>query len=128
MGRRNRTGRGPDESEPMSHEHPIRHDTPNRDFASRHIGPSPEEVAEMLDVVGAKSLERLVAETMPEAIRQRAPLAIGPGLSEVEALAQLRAIAGGNQVHTSLIGQGYHGTLTPLVILRNVLENPAWYT
>ncbi|HET9483241.1 MAG TPA: aminomethyl-transferring glycine dehydrogenase, partial [Xanthomonadales bacterium] len=106
----------------------MRHDTPNRDFPSRHIGPSPEEVTEMLAAVGAGSLEQLVAETMPAAIRQRAPLAIGPGLSEVEALEQLREIARGNEVYTSLIGQGYHGTLTPLVIQRNVLENPAWYT
>jgi len=112
----------------MSSEHPIRHDTPNRDFASRHIGPSPEEVSEMLALVGASSLDALVAQTMPEAIRQRAPLAIGAGLSEVDALAQLAALARENQVCTSLIGQGYHGTLTPLVILRNVLENPAWYT
>jgi len=99
-----------------------------RDFAARHIGPSPDEIAQMLDVVGAPSLDALMAETMPASIRQAQPLAIGAGLSEVEALQRMRALANRNEVYTSLIGQGYHGTLTPNVILRNVLESPAWYT
>ncbi len=102
--------------------------SPARDFVDRHIGPNAADIAAMLAAVGAPSLDALMAETLPEAIRQGMALAIGPGLSEVDALAKLAAIAGRNQVLTSLIGQGYHGTHTPLVILRNVLENPAWYT
>jgi glycine dehydrogenase len=98
------------------------------DFVHRHIGPAPHEVAEMLAAIGADSLEQLVKETVPGAIRQQAALDVGPALSEVEALARLGEIASRNQVMTSLIGQGYHGTHTPLVILRNILENPAWYT
>ena len=100
-----------------------------RDFAARHIGPSPQEIQQMLDAVGAGSMETLIAETLPESIRILKPLSsMGRALSEVEALARLRELASKNTVFTSLIGQGYSGTLTPLVILRNILENPAWYT
>jgi glycine dehydrogenase len=97
-------------------------------FVRRHIGPSPRDIAEMLDVVGARSLSELVAQTLPASIRQTAPLDLGPALSETEALAHMRALAGQNQVFTSLIGQGYSGTVLPAVIQRNILENPAWYT
>jgi glycine dehydrogenase len=82
----------------------------------------------MLEVVGAKSLAALMAETLPSSIRQRAPLDVGPALSETEALAHMGELAAQNQVFTSLIGQGYSGTILPAVIQRNVLENPAWYT
>ena len=100
-----------------------------RDFAARHIGPSPQEIQQMLDAVGVGSMETLIAETLPESIRILKPLSsMGRALSEVEALARLRELASKNTVFTSLIGQGYSGTLTPLVILRNILENPAWYT
>lgn len=100
-----------------------------RDFAARHIGPSPEEISAMLETVGAPSLDALMAETLPDDIRFNSLLqSMGPALSEVQALARLRALADKNQVFTSLIGQGYSGTHTPLVILRNILENPAWYT
>jgi glycine dehydrogenase len=100
-----------------------------RDFAARHIGPSPQEVQQMLDAVGVDSMETLIAETLPESIRILRPLSsMGRALSEVEALARLRELASKNTIFTSLIGQGYSGTLTPLVILRNILENPAWYT
>ncbi len=100
-----------------------------RDFAARHIGPSPQEIQQMLDAVGVGSMETLIAETLPESIRILKPLSsMGRALSEVEALARLRELASKNMVFTSLIGQGYSGTLTPLVILRNILENPAWYT
>ena len=100
-----------------------------RDFASRHIGPSPEEIAAMLKTVGADSLDALMAETLPADIRTPGPLtSMGAACSEVEALERLRALAARNTVFTSLIGQGYYGTHTPLVILRNILENPAWYT
>ena len=99
------------------------------DFANRrHIGPSPSEIAEMLRVVGAASLEALIDETVPAGIRQAEPLGFGPALSEQAALHRLRLTAAKNRVLTSLIGQGYHGTVTPPVIQRNILENPAWYT
>ena len=98
------------------------------DFANRrHIGPSPSEIAAMLAVVGAPSLDALIDETVPADIRA-APLAFGPALSEQGALHRLREVAAKNRVLTSLIGQGYHGTVTPPVILRNIFENPAWYT
>jgi len=98
------------------------------DFADRHIGPSPQEIDEMLHAVGATSLDALIRETVPDSIRQARPLSTGAAVSEVDALARLRALADRNQACTSLIGQGYHGTLLPLVIQRNILENPAWYT
>jgi glycine dehydrogenase len=98
------------------------------DFANRrHIGPSPSEIAAMLAVVGASSLDALIDETVPADIRA-APLAFGPALSEQGALHRLSEVASKNKVLTSLIGQGYYGTVTPPVILRNIFENPAWYT
>jgi glycine dehydrogenase len=97
-------------------------------FARRHIGPSPRDIASMLESVGAKSLEALMAETLPSSIRQKAPLDLGTALSETEALAHMRQLAAQNQVFTSMIGQGYSGTILPAVIQRNILENPAWYT
>ncbi|HJZ21497.1 MAG TPA: aminomethyl-transferring glycine dehydrogenase, partial [Bradyrhizobium sp.] len=97
-------------------------------FVRRHIGPSPRDVAAMLETVGAKSLGELMAETLPSSIRQSAPLDTGAALSETEALAHMRGLAAQNQVFTSLIGQGYSGTIMPAVIQRNILENPAWYT
>ncbi|SCA57962.1 glycine decarboxylase, PLP-dependent, subunit (protein P) of glycine cleavage complex [Candidatus Terasakiella magnetica] len=99
------------------------------DFANRrHIGPSPAEMNDMLKVVGADSLESLIDETVPVDIRQSEPLEWGEALSERDTLYHLRQVADKNQVLTSLIGQGYYGTMTPPVILRNILENPAWYT
>ncbi|MBS1834670.1 MAG: glycine dehydrogenase (aminomethyl-transferring), partial [Acidobacteria bacterium] len=99
------------------------------DFTRRHIGPSPSDIQAMLATVGAASMQDLIAQTVPHSIRQKHPLDLGqPGLSETEALAAIRAIAAKNQVFTSLLGMGYHGTHLPLVILRNILENPAWYT
>ena len=101
---------------------------PAATFVRRHIGPSPRDVAAMLETVGASSLGALMAETLPSSIRQTAPLDLGPPLSETEAIAHMRELAGKNQVFTSLIGQGYSGTILPAVIQRNILENPAWYT
>src|SRR6187200_1926136 len=98
------------------------------DFVRRHIGPSPRDVSAMLASVGATSLSALMAETLPSSIRQRAPLELGTALGETEALAHMRELAAQNQVFTSLIGQGYSGTILPAVIQRNILENPAWYT
>ncbi len=97
-------------------------------FVRRHIGPSPRDVDAMLETVGAKSLAALMGETLPASIRQKAPLDLGPALSETEALAHMTELAAQNQVFTSLIGQGYSGTILPAVIQRNILENPAWYT
>ena len=97
-------------------------------FVRRHIGPSPRDIDAMLETVGAKSLGELMGETLPASIRQKAPLDLGRALSETEALAHMRELAAQNQVFTSLIGQGYSGTILPAVIQRNILENPAWYT
>jgi glycine dehydrogenase len=98
------------------------------DFANRrHIGPSPEEMQAMLQTVGAPSLDALIDETVPASIRQSAPLSWHP-LSESDLLAKMRGVAAKNRVMTSLIGQGYYGTVTPPAIQRNILENPAWYT
>lgn len=99
------------------------------DFASRrHIGPSPVETQKMLDVVGARDLDDLIAQTLPESIRQKEPLKTAKGLSENELLKYMRDVGKMNRVVTSLIGQGYHDTFTPPAIQRNILENPAWYT
>ena len=98
------------------------------DFANRrHIGPSPAEMALMLKAVGVASLDQLIDETVPAAIRQSEPLKWAP-LAEHELLARMRQVADKNKVMTSLIGQGYYGTVTPPAIQRNILENPAWYT
>jgi glycine dehydrogenase len=101
---------------------------PATTFVRRHIGPSRRDVAAMLEAVGAKSLDELMAQTLPSPIRQKAPLDLGAPLSETEALAHMKRLASQNQVFTSLIGQGYSGTILPAVIQRNILENPAWYT
>src|SRR5690554_4317886 len=90
------------------------------DFLRRHIGPNSAEMAAMLEVVGAESLDNLVTQTVPAAIRCGAMALPGP-ISEQAALAELRGIASKNQVARSFIGMGYHDTVTPPVILRNVL-------
>ncbi|MHA6203041.1 aminomethyl-transferring glycine dehydrogenase [Dyella soli] len=97
-------------------------------FIERHIGPNDAEIAQMLRVVGYDSLEAMTDAIVPGKIKSPAPLALPSPITEVEALAKIRAIADKNQVFRSFIGQGYYGTLTPNVILRNILENPAWYT
>jgi glycine dehydrogenase len=99
------------------------------DFANRrHIGPSPEEMGQMLEVIGADSVDALIDETIPRSIRQDAPLDFGKPKSERELMHFMRVKASKNDVMVSLIGQGYHGTVTPPAIQRNILENPAWYT
>jgi len=95
---------------------------------ARHIGPDDAEIAVMLDALGIASLDELIDRAVPETIRDRTPLALPAGLSEAETLERLRALADRNQILTSLIGRGYSNTFTPPVIMRNVLENPAWYT
>src|SRR5438874_12528673 len=97
-------------------------------FVRRHIGPSPRDIDAMLETVGAKSLDALMAETLPSSIRQQTTLDLGVALSETEALAHMSELASQNQVFTSLIGQGYSGTILPAVIQRHTLEKPTWYT
>jgi len=97
-------------------------------FASRHIGTSDADQRAMLDVLGYPTRAALIDAIVPPAIRAKAPLALPAPVPEHEALARLSAIAAKNRVFRSFIGQGYYGTITPGVILRNVLENPAWYT
>ncbi len=97
-------------------------------FLERHIGPNDAEIAHMLGVVGQASLDALTDAIVPASIKSTAPLALPAPVTEVEAIAHIRAIADRNQVFRSFIGQGYYGTHTPNVILRNILENPAWYT
>ena len=109
---------------------------PEQNFADRHIGPDAADVATMLDVIGVASLDDLAAKALPANILDalddsgRAPgmAELPDPVSEHEALAELRALAASNTVAVSMIGQGYYDTLTPPVILRNILENPAWYT
>ncbi len=97
-------------------------------FAARHIGPDPSEQQAMLDTIGSENLDALLAETIPHSILTTAPLDLAGPLSETQALARLQEFAAQNTEVVSLIGTGYYGTVTPGVIKRNVLENPAWYT
>src|SRR4051812_31873226 len=98
------------------------------EFVPRHIGVDADAEAHMLSVIGAASRRALVEQVVPASIARPEPMRLPSALGEAEALAQLRGIAAQNRVLKSCIGQGYHGTRTPTVILRNVLENPAWYT
>lgn len=97
-------------------------------FIKRHIGPNDAEIHAMLADLGVTSVAELMAQTVPEAIGLPAPLNVGDSRTEVETLAYLKAVAGKNKIFKSFIGMGYHPTHTPNVILRNVLENPGWYT
>ncbi len=98
------------------------------EFIARHIGIAAEDEATMLAAVGSTSRQELVASIVPRSIARSTPMQLPPAVTEAAALAELRAIAAQNRVFKSFIGQGYYGTLTPGVILRNILENPAWYT
>ncbi|MEU5261393.1 aminomethyl-transferring glycine dehydrogenase [Amycolatopsis sp. NPDC021455] len=98
-------------------------------FADRHIGPGPDDLRHILDVIGVASLDELAERAVPGALRESAaPLELPPPASEAQALAELRELASRNRLTASMIGLGYHDTVTPPVIRRNVLENPAWYT
>ncbi len=97
-------------------------------FLERHIGPNDAEIAHMLRVVGHASLDAMTDAIVPASIKSAQPLALPAPINEEEALAKIRAVADRNRVFRSFIGQGYYGTHTPKVILRNILENPAWYT
>ncbi|NYT35745.1 glycine dehydrogenase (aminomethyl-transferring) [Allopusillimonas soli] len=106
----------------------LRNLDPQSDFIPRHIGPGADDQARMLAVIGAPDLESLIREVVPDSILKRGALNLPGPRSEADALAGLRRIAGRNQVFRNYIGQGYYGTAVPNVILRNILENPAWYT
>ncbi|WEW99576.1 aminomethyl-transferring glycine dehydrogenase [Pseudomonas nitroreducens] len=97
-------------------------------FLARHLGPDAAEQQAMLDTLGLKNRDDLIVQTVPPAIRLNRPLDLPTALDEQGALAKLKGYALKNELWTSLIGTGYYGTLTPTVILRNVLENPGWYT
>jgi glycine dehydrogenase len=97
-------------------------------FVRRHIAATPPEIAAMLGAIGAASLEDVAARTVPGSIRANQAMALPAAVDEAGALAEMRALADRNVLKKSLIGLGYHGTITPPVILRNVLENPGWYT
>jgi glycine dehydrogenase len=98
------------------------------EFRGRHIGPDAADERHMLDTVGARSCRDLLAEIVPASIARSRSMRLPPAVTETEALAELATISGKNRLLKSFIGQGYHGTITPGVILRNILENPAWYT
>ncbi len=98
------------------------------DFSTRHIGPTETEIMEMLEVLGLSSLDEMVDRAIPDSIRTREPLGLDSGRSESEVLGALSEIASENKLMRSLIGLGYYGCITPSVVLRNVMENPGWYT
>ena len=100
----------------------------NAEFIQRHIGPNPDDTQKMLSVIGLKSVEELISKTVPDNIRSKKAMEIPAGLSEFEMLQTLKKIGEKNIVATNFIGQGYYGTITPSVILRNIFENPGWYT
>ena len=98
------------------------------EFERRHNGPSASEEIEMLKAVGVSSMKELIEQTIPNSIRSGKPLKVGEGLSEVEALDRLQKIVSTNKVLKSYIGMGYYNTITPPTILRNIIQNPGWYT
>jgi glycine dehydrogenase len=102
--------------------------SPARTFADRHIGPRPVDLDAMLAGLGLEHLDDLVEVAVPASIRTDEPLDLPAAAGEAAVIERLRELAAGNEVRTSLIGMGYHGTHTPAVVRRNVLENPAWYT
>ena len=98
------------------------------EFQGRHIGPNPADTQSMLKTIGAGSLEELISKTIPASIRIKSELNIPTAISEFAYLNELKKVAGKNKVYKNYIGQGYYGTITPSVILRNIFENPGWYT
>ena len=99
-----------------------------RDFESRHIGPRSSEVDYMLSTIGVKSIQELIEQTIPAGIMRSNPLSAGEAMSEYEYLAHIRSLEAMNKVFKTYIGLGYYNTITPTVILRNIFENPGWYT
>ena len=102
--------------------------TSGAEFIKRHIGPNDVDTQKMLETIGAKSLNELIEKTIPSTIRLKKPMNIPSGLTEFEMLQSLKAIGEKNILAKNYIGQGYYGTITPSVILRNIFENPGWYT
>ena len=98
------------------------------EFIARHIGISPQDEKMMLSVIGETSRRALIDSIVPRSIARAKPMDLPPATTEAAALAELKAIAGKNRIFKNFIGQGYYGTHMPGVILRNILENPAWYT
>ena len=111
----------------MASDDPIQ-DTRSDAFAPRHLGPRDEDIGSMLKLLDAGSLDALMDSVIPDAIRSRTQLSVPPARGEMQALADLRDLAAQNQVFRSYIGLGYHDCITPPTILRNILENPGWYT
>jgi len=97
-------------------------------FQQRHIGPNQQELKGMLSTIQEPELESLISKTVPDSIRIKSDLAVPKAISEFEYLTQLKAVAAKNKLYKNYIGQGYYGTITPSVILRNIFENPGWYT
>ncbi|NBF12459.1 glycine dehydrogenase (aminomethyl-transferring), partial [Pseudomonas sp. Fl4BN1] len=100
----------------------------DNEFIARHIGPRQDDEQAMLAVIGHESLAALIASIIPDSIKGTSVLELGHGQSEAEALTSIKAIAANNQLFKTYIGQGYYSCHTPSPILRNLLENPAWYT
>ena len=100
----------------------------DQSFYRRHVGSNLNQIQDMLDFLGYKTLDDLLSHVIPSHIKSEDKLQLRPAVSERQALSELRQTAKRNKVMVSMLGQGYYGTITPNVILRNVLENPAWYT
>ena len=100
----------------------------HREFTARHIGPNTADTQEMLSAIGVNAMDELIDKTVPSSIRMQAPLNLPAGMSEHEYLAHIKDVSLKNKLFKSYIGQGYYDTITPSVILRNVFENPGWYT
>ncbi|MEN1728931.1 MAG: glycine dehydrogenase (aminomethyl-transferring), partial [Pseudomonadota bacterium] len=115
-------------SDPKTQSSPLLPLEAHDEFIARHIGPDAGEIEHMLKTIGAGSLDALMSETMPGSIINDEPMAMPLGNNEERVLEELRAMADDNTLSHSMIGLGYHPTVTPPVILRNVLENPGWYT
>ena len=98
----------------------------SNNFSKRHLGPTENDVAAMLNEIGLNSIDKLIEKTIPESIRSTSKLGIGDGLDEFSYLKKTKEIADKNKVYRSYIGTGYYGTITPSVIQRNILENPGW--
>ena len=115
-------------NDPQTDPSPLTRLENNSEFIRRHIGPDDDDIRHMLETVGTGSLEELVESTLPEAILDMSPLDLPAARSERQVLQTLRDMASRNKLQHNMIGMGYHETITPAVILRNVLENPGWYT
>ncbi|HEU0111409.1 MAG TPA: glycine dehydrogenase (aminomethyl-transferring), partial [Flavisolibacter sp.] len=103
-------------------------DAQSKEFQQRHVGPNENETQQMLNVIGVSSIDELVNQTVPPSIRMERDLDLPAAMSEAEYLNHIKEVSLKNKVFKNYIGQGYYDTITPSVILRNIFENPAWYT